>query len=78
MIAEPKIMEQDRSLMATAACLLDFLRQQSGLVDAYTLLKEISTRCAVPEAQVATAISRVADHLDWDYSQGAVHFRIAE
>lgn len=78
MITDAEILEQDRSLMTTATCLLDYLRQQSGLVDAYTLLREISARCGVPEAQVATAISRVADYLDWDYSQGPVHFRIAK
>lgn len=78
MIREVEIMEQDRSLMTTARCVLDYLGQQPGLVDAYTLLRVISERCRVPEAHVATAISRVADCLDWDYSSGPVHFRLTK
>lgn len=76
MIDYMDVMERDEKIKTASQEILTYLREQRELVPVDDLLAEVSKRCHVAKATVATGVSRVADQLEWNYSRGAVRFRL--
>lgn len=78
MISNQTAMDEDLALTRLAVSVLEFIERKRGPVSCYLVLSSVAECHGVPECQVATAISRVAGQLNWDYSAGEVHFSIKE
>ena len=75
-VMEDDVMVSDRAIMRAGRAIFDYLAGQDdpvSLNDLYAAVRKIA-RCH--EGTVNTAISRIADHLEWDYSTGPVRFSL--
>lgn len=71
--------EQDAALNRIAEGVLAYLAEHPGRIPAATLLADVAKELHVPEAQVATAISRITGHLARSYSRaGTPCFALTE